>query len=534
MRALYLSSRDGASRGLDTEINLISKQIGWSFTTHKGSTNIEKMQDIVDELHFSDALIIDFLSPNPFAFQAAGIAQGLGKTLVIIVDADKPFPQPFAYRYSTVIIIDKHSNALFIRSSLESALKSGERLVKEFEDAEDLIHFDIKNIGTKSYNDIVKKYIEQHLCIERVRPQDKRIKFENHLGSFKGLYRNDSYEALVFSSYRPMSISEESLDNFRANIAKTIAIAPNISKIYIFTTESYDPLLYSMISIISPGLEVEMVTPDKLAQFVLSEPQLRDSYTTSIDFNTGYRRISSKLQILKREEAKSIPTIANSKSTTENDKQEDTWHTISLAVAHKIGNPINTLSTDGKLLSKYIENNEPKEKIKLVVDRIKATSNQAHQILRQFKNASSAFTVSVSSHDISKFTKDLQDKYRHEVEIACTTESEGKAIFDRDKIIECFDELVANSMKCNDSKIKIKILVTINEHYLDIIYEDNGVGIPVDKKEEIFELWSTFRKDGQGIGMWTVRRIISSHGGTIKENGTNGARFAIRLPIYGG
>lgn len=62
---------------------------------------------------------------------------------------------------------------------------------------------------------------------------------------------------------------------------------------------------------------------------------------------------------------------------------------------------------------------------------------------------------------------------------------------------------------------------------LKLVYRDNGVGIPADKKEKIF-----LRGFGNhtGLGMFLVREIFSSCGFSIVENGTNGACFEIRIP----
>jgi signal transduction histidine kinase len=61
-----------------------------------------------------------------------------------------------------------------------------------------------------------------------------------------------------------------------------------------------------------------------------------------------------------------------------------------------------------------------------------------------------------------------------------------------------------------------------------LIIEDNGIGIPADLKEQIFE-----RGYGKntGLGLFLIREILSINGASITETGTEGtgARFEICL-----
>lgn len=68
---------------------------------------------------------------------------------------------------------------------------------------------------------------------------------------------------------------------------------------------------------------------------------------------------------------------------------------------------------------------------------------------------------------------------------------------------------------------------------VNITYEDNGPGVPDNRKERIFELLYTSSKEGSGVGLSDVEEIVRLHGGTIVETGTEGrgARFEIRLPL---
>lgn len=63
---------------------------------------------------------------------------------------------------------------------------------------------------------------------------------------------------------------------------------------------------------------------------------------------------------------------------------------------------------------------------------------------------------------------------------------------------------------------------------------DNGVGIPADRRGEVFELFARFEEavDGHGIGLPTALRIVEAHGGRIgiTEGRTVGTEVWFELP----
>src|SRR5205823_2732862 len=66
---------------------------------------------------------------------------------------------------------------------------------------------------------------------------------------------------------------------------------------------------------------------------------------------------------------------------------------------------------------------------------------------------------------------------------------------------------------------------------------DNGVGIPVELRERVFEPYFTTKthggQRGTGLGLATVFGIVEAHGGTIEIDDGEGARgttMRVRLP----
>ena len=72
-----------------------------------------------------------------------------------------------------------------------------------------------------------------------------------------------------------------------------------------------------------------------------------------------------------------------------------------------------------------------------------------------------------------------------------------------------------------------------------IMVEDNGIGIPEEKQDKIFEKFYrvdsslTYEISGTGLGLAIVKEIVELHGGRIwveSEEGV-GSKFSVEIPI---
>ncbi|NLV26142.1 MAG: PAS domain-containing protein [Methanomicrobiales archaeon] len=105
----------------------------------------------------------------------------------------------------------------------------------------------------------------------------------------------------------------------------------------------------------------------------------------------------------------------------------------------------------------------------------------------------------------------------------------GISVF-ADPILEkVFYNLLDNSTRHGNNVTEISVFTQEENRSLIIVYEDNGVGIPQEEKEIIFE-----RGYGKntGHGLFLVREILQLTNISIRETGTfgKGARFEITVP----
>lgn len=65
-----------------------------------------------------------------------------------------------------------------------------------------------------------------------------------------------------------------------------------------------------------------------------------------------------------------------------------------------------------------------------------------------------------------------------------------------------------------------------------ISVSDAGVGLPIEKSDQIFNAFFTTKAQGTGLGLAITRSIVESHGGRIwaTPNQGRGATFQFTLP----
>jgi PAS domain S-box-containing protein len=113
--------------------------------------------------------------------------------------------------------------------------------------------------------------------------------------------------------------------------------------------------------------------------------------------------------------------------------------------------------------------------------------------------------------------------------VALDAQVSGVEVYANPMLEKVFFNLLDNSIRHGQLVNGIKVSYRISEEGLTIIWEDDGIGIPADDKERIFE-----RGFGRntGLGLFLVREILALTDITIKETGTEnqGSRFEIAVP----
>jgi signal transduction histidine kinase len=109
----------------------------------------------------------------------------------------------------------------------------------------------------------------------------------------------------------------------------------------------------------------------------------------------------------------------------------------------------------------------------------------------------------------------------------------------RRRLRQVLSNLLANAIKFSPEGSKVLLSARDESDYLMIEVADEGIGIPAEDQEHIFD--DFFRASnaedisGAGLGLSIAKKIINAHNGTIEvespyDPGKSGTRFTVRIP----
>lgn len=134
---------------------------------------------------------------------------------------------------------------------------------------------------------------------------------------------------------------------------------------------------------------------------------------------------------------------------------------------------------------------------------------------------------------------------RHEMSAKDTTfirEIPKQTIFteiDPDKMTQVFDNVITNAMKYSRGDKRVEFHVKQNALYnrMTIRVKDNGIGIPINKVDKIFDRFyrvdkaRTRKMGGTGLGLAISKEIVEAHNGRIWANSVEGQGTSIFITL---
>jgi two-component system sensor histidine kinase/response regulator len=105
--------------------------------------------------------------------------------------------------------------------------------------------------------------------------------------------------------------------------------------------------------------------------------------------------------------------------------------------------------------------------------------------------------------------------------------------------VDALDRLLSNAIRfCRREEKRVKVTAKVNDNWLEIAVQDNGIGIAPEQIPHLFERFRQIDREemeqqGAGLGLSIAQQLIKLHNGEILVESKlgEGSTFTIRLPI---
>lgn len=216
------------------------------------------------------------------------------------------------------------------------------------------------------------------------------------------------------------------------------------------------------------------------------------------------------------------------------------WQEVARRMAHEVKNPLTPIQlTAQRLLRKAREGAVDQELMKEGAETILAEVGSLSRLVDSFSRFARLPQPQFAPVDVRELVQQVAALYMPNhpgvtwsVEIP---EEPRSATWDGDMVKRALINFVDNALGAlgeGDVRGRIAMRLRSQGDSLVLEVEDNGVGVPLDQRDKLFEPYFSTKRKGTGLGLAIVRRIAQDHGGEARyEALTPGSRFALILPV---
>ncbi|SHI74199.1 Signal transduction histidine kinase [Geosporobacter subterraneus DSM 17957] len=225
---------------------------------------------------------------------------------------------------------------------------------------------------------------------------------------------------------------------------------------------------------------------------------------------------------------------------------EENRRSFIAAVAHELRSPLTLIKgfVEG-ILDGTVEEKDQRKYLQVISKEAGRLNKLTANLLDLQKMESDQYPIRIQVFDINELIRRTLLKYDEEIErrnLEISLGLEGEKLMvtaDRDAMEQVLTNLIDNAMKFVENRGAIELTSKAHMQRAWITVRDNGMGIP---REEQPSIWERFykvdksrnrNKEGTGLGLYIVKKIIDRHGEQIRVESEvgKGTAFTFTLPL---
>jgi PAS domain S-box-containing protein len=211
---------------------------------------------------------------------------------------------------------------------------------------------------------------------------------------------------------------------------------------------------------------------------------------------------------------------------------------LTAGIAHEFRNGLATIHGYGKLLDPAAI----PPQFKPYVEGIRQETDALGQVVTNFLNFARPTQLSLATQDLRTIVErgvdDLKSDARELLGDIVVSGEFGNVDADDVLLRQAFSNLLRNAVEACQSAgvapdIRVEAALDTTQGLARVNVLDNGPGVPIDAREKIFRPFFTTKKNGTGLGLALVQKIVVTHNGRVVATSSpgGGACFQVTLPL---
>ena len=210
-------------------------------------------------------------------------------------------------------------------------------------------------------------------------------------------------------------------------------------------------------------------------------------------------------------------------------------------ITHELRTPLTAITGYAGLMDK----GHDADKTGMYIRNIRQSSDRMRRMLNTlldfFRLDNGKEQPSVSPCRISNIAHILETEFmpiamNKGLSLTVNNNAEAVVLTDKERVLQIGNNLLSNAIKFTENG-GVSLTMDYNNGVLNLIVEDTGTGMTEEEQQRVFgafeRLSNAATKDGFGLGLSIVQRIVAMLGGTIRlesEKG-KGSRFFVEIPV---
>ncbi|WP_010177800.1 sensor histidine kinase [Aquimarina agarilytica] len=390
-----------------------------------------------------------------------------------------------------------------------------------------LIIYDLKGeLLIKSNESFIKDSVKQgipNIVISKMNASPKKrflVSYEREGERFQS-----SYSYITDNKFKPLAILNlPYLQNDDLVKKDILAFLRSLVEVYLFMLLICIGLAYLLSNYITRSITAisEKINKTRIGK---QNKKIEASY------------ISEEVSVLVEAYNSMIDQLEESAVKLAVSERENAWREMAKQVAHEIKNPLTPMRLTVQNFHRKFDPSDPQIKNKLT--EYSDTLIQQIDTMSAIASAFSNFAKMPERKDeilnVNEVVASALDIFTEDGIVFNAAAEEILINFDRTQLIRVITNLVKNALQAVPEDRSSAIEVTISRHANDayIYVKDNGVGIDLENKQQVFEPNFTTKSSGMGLGLAMVKSIIETYKGTISYTSVKnkGTEFVVRIPL---